>query len=220
MASVPLVIYSTKKLCFLCSLFFSLCGKIDMPHTHGRLYEKWTLPAEIKKLKGVEAERVSVLLAAFQSALTGCISRAIMLGSKRISGPTISSESFALDLPPHISNFSIQLTPIPDHGHHKGQHISPNFEQARFEAEDYNPAQNRDEISLHVHSDDPINFRDSESAETARVATKALRLYFCSDEAGGQPSFSKERDMALECLCHFIHPGPDSNRIWFSNPEC
>ena len=45
--SVPRVICSTKKACFLCDLLFKLHGRFHIPSTHGKLYEKWTLPASL-----------------------------------------------------------------------------------------------------------------------------------------------------------------------------
>ena len=44
----PRVIYSSKQACFLCNLFFKIHGKLTVPSTHGRLYEKWALPAGIE----------------------------------------------------------------------------------------------------------------------------------------------------------------------------
>jgi hypothetical protein len=40
----PRVICSSKSACYLCNLFFLLHGGFNVPRTHGRLYEKWTLP--------------------------------------------------------------------------------------------------------------------------------------------------------------------------------
>lgn len=40
----PRVICSSKSACYLCNLFFSLHGVFHIPRSHGRLYDKWTLP--------------------------------------------------------------------------------------------------------------------------------------------------------------------------------
>lgn len=40
----PRIICSSKSACYLCNLFFRLHGGFFVPRTHGRLYEKWTLP--------------------------------------------------------------------------------------------------------------------------------------------------------------------------------
>ncbi|KFY04962.1 hypothetical protein O988_00372 [Pseudogymnoascus sp. VKM F-3808] len=40
----PRIICSSKSACYLCNLFFYLHGAFHVPRTHGRLYDKWTLP--------------------------------------------------------------------------------------------------------------------------------------------------------------------------------
>ena len=40
----PRIICSSKSACYLCNLFFRLHGSFQVPRTHGRLYDKWTLP--------------------------------------------------------------------------------------------------------------------------------------------------------------------------------
>ncbi|KFY64604.1 hypothetical protein V496_03141 [Pseudogymnoascus sp. VKM F-4515 (FW-2607)] len=40
----PQVICSSKSACYLCNLFFRLHGVFYIPRSHGRLYDKWTLP--------------------------------------------------------------------------------------------------------------------------------------------------------------------------------
>ncbi|KFY42047.1 hypothetical protein V494_02643 [Pseudogymnoascus sp. VKM F-4513 (FW-928)] len=40
----PRIICSSKSACYLCNLFFDLHGAFHVPRTHGRLYDKWTLP--------------------------------------------------------------------------------------------------------------------------------------------------------------------------------
>jgi hypothetical protein len=40
----PRFICSSKSACYLCNLFFFLHGGFHVPRTHGRLYDKWTLP--------------------------------------------------------------------------------------------------------------------------------------------------------------------------------
>ncbi|KIM96593.1 hypothetical protein OIDMADRAFT_132009, partial [Oidiodendron maius Zn] len=38
------IICSSKSACYLCNLFFRLHNSFQVPRTHGRLYDKWTLP--------------------------------------------------------------------------------------------------------------------------------------------------------------------------------
>jgi hypothetical protein len=40
----PRIICSSKSACYLCNLFFRLHNSFQVPRTHGRLYDKWTLP--------------------------------------------------------------------------------------------------------------------------------------------------------------------------------
>ena len=40
----PRFICSSKSACYLCNLFFHLHNGFSIPHTHGKLYEKWLLP--------------------------------------------------------------------------------------------------------------------------------------------------------------------------------
>lgn len=40
----PRIICSSKSACYLCNLFFHLHNSFQVPRTHGRLYDKWTLP--------------------------------------------------------------------------------------------------------------------------------------------------------------------------------
>ena len=40
----PRTICSSKDACYLCDLFFRLHGQYHIPRTHGRLYDRWTLP--------------------------------------------------------------------------------------------------------------------------------------------------------------------------------
>lgn len=43
--SRPRIICSSKSACYLCDLFIKIHGKFHIPRTHGRLYDKWILPA-------------------------------------------------------------------------------------------------------------------------------------------------------------------------------
>jgi hypothetical protein len=48
---MPRVICATKSACYLCNLFFSLHGRFYIPSTHGRVYEKWTLPDRVVEVR-------------------------------------------------------------------------------------------------------------------------------------------------------------------------
>jgi OTT_1508-like deaminase len=185
----PRVIYSTKKPCFLCSLFFSLHGKFHIPPTHGRLYEKWALPAEIANLTGSEAESLGLKLAAFKGALVDCILSSVVSNSTRGSGPAMSSESFYLDLPAQASKLSVRQTlnevttiasaTLPDHF------------QCEFvvsDAEERKPAHSDGEIDRLLDKDGTVNFQVSKSTRVTRIATKELEVHFSLDEIQTRPS--------------------------------
>lgn len=64
----PRIICSSKSACYLCNLFFQLHGDFQVPRTHGRLYEKWTIPdwldipAERHESLGVISTRLKTIL--------------------------------------------------------------------------------------------------------------------------------------------------------------
>jgi hypothetical protein len=43
---LPRVICSSKSACYLCSLFLETHGRFVVPRTHGRIYDRWTLPLD------------------------------------------------------------------------------------------------------------------------------------------------------------------------------
>jgi OTT_1508-like deaminase len=79
----PRVIYSTKKACYLCNLFFLLHGRFSMPGTHGRLYEKWTFPKRIQDLEGPRAETIHGVVERFFHAIIEAIRHTFVPSSKR-----------------------------------------------------------------------------------------------------------------------------------------
>ena len=64
----PRIICSSKRACYLCNLFFQLHGGFQVPRTHGRLYEKWTIPnwldtpADRHESLGVISTRLKTIL--------------------------------------------------------------------------------------------------------------------------------------------------------------
>lgn len=74
----PRIILSTKKPCFLCALFVKCHGKYHMPPSHGRLYEKWTLPATLDQLSNARKAVVNRTLQAFYHAISAAIETAVI----------------------------------------------------------------------------------------------------------------------------------------------
>lgn len=79
----PQVICSTKSACYLCNLFFVLHGRFTVLATHGRLYEKWTLPKCIRDLQGSKAETMHTVIERFYSAIVEAIRAALVFSRKR-----------------------------------------------------------------------------------------------------------------------------------------
>jgi hypothetical protein len=68
-ALAPRLICSSKMACFLCNLFVKLHGKFIIPSSHGKLYEKWTLPEKINELQGKQAQRIGVVMDRFSDVV-------------------------------------------------------------------------------------------------------------------------------------------------------
>jgi hypothetical protein len=77
----PRVICLSKSACYLCNLFFRLHSSFQVPRTHGRIYDKWTLPDWLD----IPPERRSSLAAitdSLRSEIDGRF-RAISKGKRR-----------------------------------------------------------------------------------------------------------------------------------------
>ena len=73
----PRVISSYKKACYLYSLFFGLHGKFILPSTHGRLYEKWALPEDIKTFQVSPDKHICKTLQRFVLAIEKAITAVV-----------------------------------------------------------------------------------------------------------------------------------------------
>ncbi|KAL2358896.1 hypothetical protein BJ546DRAFT_31588 [Cryomyces antarcticus] len=63
----PRVICSSKSACFLCDLFFRLHGQFHVARTHGKIYEKWTLPdLGTTATSSMSSSRIEFLAGVFQ----------------------------------------------------------------------------------------------------------------------------------------------------------
>lgn len=78
----PRIICSSKQACFLCNLFFKIHSRFIIPSTHGRLYEKWALPAAVKSM-GENAEGdILTVPESFVSAIDNVLTREMRLTGK------------------------------------------------------------------------------------------------------------------------------------------
>ncbi|KAH7395524.1 hypothetical protein BKA64DRAFT_61062 [Cadophora sp. MPI-SDFR-AT-0126] len=83
----PRIICSSKKACFLCNLFIELHGKYIVPSTHGKLYEKWTLPASLTTLTGDQNIAMQSAVRSFDTNLNERLQREILVAEKRFPAP-------------------------------------------------------------------------------------------------------------------------------------
>jgi hypothetical protein len=92
----PRVICSTKKACYLCNLFFVVHGRFHVLSTHGRLYEKWTIPKQVRDLKGNKAATFDKLLNTFFRAILDAIRCNLTHKTKKalVSNESLYLESF------------------------------------------------------------------------------------------------------------------------------
>lgn len=73
--SPPRIICSSKQACFLCNLFFKMHGRFMVPSTHGRLYEKWALPAAVENTRDNVNEDILTTIRSFVSAVDDALIR-------------------------------------------------------------------------------------------------------------------------------------------------
>lgn len=99
----PRVICSSKSACYLCDLFFKLHGRFYIPRTHGRLYERWTLPDWHHLLSEMRRRDFNVLLKQFSDTLKVKIRAALESGPVRVNHPNES----VLVVPAHWSSSNI-----------------------------------------------------------------------------------------------------------------
>jgi hypothetical protein len=97
----PRFICSSKSACYMCNLFFSLHGGFCVPRTHGRLYDKWTLPdwLDIPAERHRELSRISALL---KNTIDGKVLKAS--NRKRKKQYNFPNESVLLPLAPWSSS--------------------------------------------------------------------------------------------------------------------
>ena len=78
----PRVICSSKSACYLCDLFIRMHGAFTMPRTHGRIYDKWTLPDFKHGIPTRRQGELGIVVEQFNAALETKIR--LTLNDKRI----------------------------------------------------------------------------------------------------------------------------------------
>jgi hypothetical protein len=87
--TLPRVICSSKSACYLCSLFLETHGRFIVPRTHGRIYDRWTLPSEAV----FDSETMKILLPVlhrFNQAVEATIRKALKGELVRLAPPNES----------------------------------------------------------------------------------------------------------------------------------
>ena len=108
----PRVISSSKKACYLCNLFIEYHGLFHIPRTHGRLYDRWTLPDWHGGVSESRRSALDTIVERFNSTIESKIELALSRKKKPYSQP---NESAISQLPVYLSSSSTtQLALLPD----------------------------------------------------------------------------------------------------------
>jgi hypothetical protein len=83
------VICSSKSACYLCSLFLETHGKFVVPRTHGRIYDRWTLPSDTA-FDSETAKSLLPVLHRFNQAVEATIRKALNGELGRLAPPNDS----------------------------------------------------------------------------------------------------------------------------------
>lgn len=78
----PRIICSSKQACFLCNLFFKIHSRFIIPSSHGRLYEKWALPAAVESMGKDAKGNILTVLGDFVLAIDNVLTREMRLTGK------------------------------------------------------------------------------------------------------------------------------------------
>ncbi|KAK3676561.1 hypothetical protein LTR78_003335 [Recurvomyces mirabilis] len=99
----PRIICSSKSACYLCNLFFQIHGQFHIPRTHGRLYERWTLPCWTSEQSRM-LETITPLVERFNIALETRILEVLRQQTLRLNYP---NESVVVQANPWSSNSTV-----------------------------------------------------------------------------------------------------------------
>ena len=112
----PRIICSSKSACYLCNLFFKIHGEFQIPRTHGKIYDKWTLPYWLATQSHMN-ESMSHVLLRFNRALESKILEVLMRRqAQKVVHP---NESTIALYEPWSSNSTIRSAePIPTNSLH------------------------------------------------------------------------------------------------------
>jgi len=210
--NAPQVILSTKKPCFLCASFFALHGRFYIPKSHGRLYEKWTLPSALEELRGDNLATMKEVLSRFLNLLSTSISHAAL---KPAAGKLASTESFF-----RRSSMWAWTSRAPSLEHVGGNLVkNARMLSDRLEIRAAGLAHLRASTSmlvskcadfLHLGRGRTIVFQlDADSMQPTTIRTKDMCLIFSHEDDAKAPKAESQIDWAMLVKVH----RPDNNRV-------
>lgn len=86
----PRFICSSKSACYLCDLFLSLHGQFRTPKTHGRIYDRWTLP-EWATDSAQAGQHILTVVQKFNESIEARLVKAVENGERPFSHPNEST---------------------------------------------------------------------------------------------------------------------------------
>lgn len=134
----PRVICSSKKACYLCNMFFNIHGRYFTPSTHGKLYEKWTLPQDWCNSSADQPHIMLPMIVEFRARLEECLKQEIASPAKKLLAPPESLCAMSVIWQsPEDTEKNLEVTI--DSGYEDGQAKSPprppNIDQSTAGAE-------------------------------------------------------------------------------------
>ena len=81
---IPRLIVSSKKACYLCNTFFSCHGRFFIPASHGRIYEKWVLPAALSTLPIPHSIYMKTVMRKFTDTISKAVDLALQSSAKKV----------------------------------------------------------------------------------------------------------------------------------------
>ncbi|KAL5323605.1 hypothetical protein ACEPPN_008144 [Leptodophora sp. 'Broadleaf-Isolate-01'] len=196
LALPPRIICSSKKACFLCNLFLELHGKYIVPSTHGKMYEKWTLPEGLEKLVGKQATDMESVILRFRNILDERLRREILVGDTRYPPPT-ESIAFVSAIWSEVREPS--PTPIQriDSGYEGGEKESVVSSSATIK-----PQSEIQPPYIMLPRGQAMSFELSRKTKLVKVSTPRIHLTFCYaswQESMTSLADSKSLDPDLGC---------------------
>ncbi|TKA26540.1 hypothetical protein B0A54_17526 [Friedmanniomyces endolithicus] len=108
----PRIICASKSACYLCNLFFHVHGKFEVPGTHGRIYDTWTLP-DWSSQQRADGRTMLDVLNRFNQSIENTIRKVVGQGTPK---PSLPNESTLYIHPLWASVSTVRPEAPPDSG--------------------------------------------------------------------------------------------------------